>query len=108
MDTVVVDQPVEVVDNGKRCFIPPCFNFELRGQDGTLVATVSRVVLDVEGFRGVRDFDALHVLSSCGALALGIISDYDAGPEARETGREFTIQRSVPELHNPQAHSGLQ
>jgi hypothetical protein len=96
MDPDVVDEPVEVVDNGVRCFIPPCFCFELRGPAGSLVATVSQVVLEIEGFEGVRDFEALFALSRAGVLALGTISDYDAGPEARETGRRFTIQRCVP------------
>lgn len=97
-DVTVVDQAVEVVDNGVRCFIPPCFSFELRDVASRLVATVSQVVLEIEVYEAVQDFDAIDVLRRAGVLALGTISDYDAGSEARETGRRFSIQRCVPKL----------
>jgi hypothetical protein len=97
-----VDQPVEVVDNGARCFIPPCFSFDLRDTAGTLVATVSQVVLEAEVCPGAQDFDAIDALRQPRMLALGAISDYDPGPEAREVGRRFTKKRVVPPGTNTQ------
>lgn len=90
-----INQPVEVLDNGLRCFIPPCFCFELRGPSGSLVATVSQLVLEAKDYQRLRDFEALDMLHRNELLALGEISDYDAGPEAREKGRRFTIRQCV-------------
>src|SRR4051812_47225335 len=87
-----IDSPVEVRDNGVRSFIPPSFCFELRSRSGDIVATVSQIVLAVPGnTQGDKDFSALDFLSQNGLLAVGNISEYDAGSQAREPGRRFTI-----------------
>jgi hypothetical protein len=95
MESRSIESPVEVRDNGIRSFIPPCFCFELRDvKSGNIVATVSEVLLEVAG--RVRDFDALGFLDKNKLLALGNISEYDAGHQAREPGRRFSITGLVP------------
>jgi hypothetical protein len=92
MESWAIEFPVEVRDNGVRSFIPPCFCFELRDASGNVVATVSEVVLEVPGqAEQVRDFDAVGFLDRNGLLALGNISEYNAGPQAREPGRRFSV-----------------
>ncbi len=80
------------MDNGVRSFIPPTFCFELIDASEVLVATVSRVTWHG---RGLSDFDATTALQSESLWVTGSVSDYDAGPQARETGRGFTITDSV-------------
>jgi hypothetical protein len=92
-----VSSPVELRDNGVRSFLPPNFCFELRDASGNVVATVSRLILEVEGqTEPMKDFDALEFLHTNQLMALGDISEYDAGPEAREPGRQLSISRFVP------------
>jgi hypothetical protein len=55
-----------------------------------------QLVLQVTGQPQVRDFDALGILDRDKLLALGDISEYDAGPQAREAGRRFSITGLVP------------
>jgi hypothetical protein len=93
--TIQVDEPVKVTDNGVRSFIPPTFCFDLHNAAGQLVDTVSQVVIDVFEQRGLRDFDAVAWLDQSRLWALGSISEYDAGPEARVPGKRFTIDRCV-------------
>ncbi len=88
-----VERPVRVVDNGRRSFIPPTFCFELRdAASDAPVATVSHVVLSHPP-RG--DFDAVRHLTDEGLAATGVISRYDAGPQAREPGLRFTIHATT-------------
>jgi hypothetical protein len=91
-----IDRRVVVVDNGVRSFIPPNFCFELRDQDGAIVTTVSRVVLDVPRYSALEDFEALELLGRENHTVTGSVSDYDAGPEAREQGRMFTVRSVWP------------
>jgi hypothetical protein len=95
METRDINLPVKVTDNGLRSFIPPCFCFELRDHSNTLVEIVSQVVLEVADRPRLRDFEVLDMLHQNGLSTLGTISDYDAGSEARETGRRFTILQIV-------------
>ncbi|HLI89524.1 MAG TPA: hypothetical protein VKV37_12600 [Ktedonobacteraceae bacterium] len=90
-----INQPVKVIDNGIRSFIPPCFCFELRDRSNSLVATVSQVALEVEGHPRLKDFEVVDLFRQNELWALGTISEYDAGPQARETGRRFTIRQLV-------------
>ncbi|MFC8447777.1 hypothetical protein [Kitasatospora sp. NPDC057223] len=87
-----VDQPVRITDNGVRSFIPPTFCFELHHESGSLVATVSEVLLAA---RNVSDFEALELLRAEGLRATGTLSEYDAGPQARQAGLRFTIRNTV-------------
>jgi hypothetical protein len=97
-----IDTPVEIRDNGIRCFMPPCFNFDLVDASGNVVATVSQVVLDVEGQEHkIIDFDAIGLLSRYGLFAMGDIVEYDAGPEAREPGFRLSATRLVPKPSVP-------
>lgn len=89
MATQSIDSPVEVRDNGVRSFIPPSFCFDLRSSSGGVVATVSQIVLTVRG--NLEDFGALDFLNQNELLAVGSISEYDAGAQAREPGRRFTV-----------------
>lgn len=89
-----VDDPAHVTDNGVRSFIPPTFCFELRSRQGNLIATVSRVLLIDDG--GLRtDSDAVAELQRAELLAVGIIEVYDAGPQARSAGEQFTVLRTI-------------
>ena len=93
----VIDSPVRVVDNGVRSFIPPTFCFELRDEDENVVKVVSQIVLDREGSgAGARDFEALQILDREQSICVGCLSEYDAGPEARELGCRFSVTRCVP------------
>jgi hypothetical protein len=83
-----IDQFVRVVDNGVRSFIPPTFCFDLVDESGALVATVSRISWNA---RNLSDFDAVTALQSESLGVTGIISEYDAGPQARKSGQGFTI-----------------
>ena len=84
----LMDSPVEVRDNGIRSFIPPTFCFDLLNPlTGILVTTVSQLVLGAVGFSQETDFEALEILTRRQLLTTGLISDYDAGPQAREPGR---------------------
>jgi hypothetical protein len=97
-----VGSPVELRDNGVRSFIPPSFCFELRDVSGNVVATVSRVILEIEDQgEHIGDFDALEFLHANRLMALGDVSEYDAGPEAREPGRLFLATRLVPKSSMP-------
>ncbi|MER5886160.1 hypothetical protein ABT160_20250 [Streptomyces sp. NPDC001941] len=90
-----VDRPVRVVDNGLRSFVPPAFCFELRDAvAGTLIATVSRVVLGGRGagVPALQDFEAVGHLEATGRAVTGVITPYDAGPSAREPGLCFTTE----------------
>ena len=44
----------------------------------------------------VEDFDAAKYLSDSALIALGDVSEYGAGPQARELGRRFTVTELVP------------
>lgn len=90
-----IDEPVRISDNGIRSFIPPTFCFDLRNAAGELVKTVSRVVLIDPS---LSDYDAVAYLSQNHLWVTGEVTDYDAGPEARETGLSFTV-RSITEAH---------
>ncbi|MBF6176475.1 hypothetical protein [Nocardia blacklockiae] len=83
-----ITDPVTVSDNGVRNIAPPTFCFELRDGTGTLVDVVSRVVLG-----DLRDFDAVAALPPDRPAALGLVAEYDAGPQARTPGRQFTIRQ---------------
>lgn len=92
MSGCMVDEPVIVVDNGVRSFIPPTFCFELRAEDDSLVDTVSRVVLrDAD----LYDFAAVEELARKGLRAAGEVHNYDAGPQAQIPGKSFEIDRTV-------------
>lgn len=91
----VVDVPVAVRDNGIRSFVPPTFCFELRAVDNQLVDTVSQLLVVAETQKGLRDFDVLALLDRFGLLALGRISEYDAGPEAMVPGKRFLVDRCM-------------
>jgi hypothetical protein len=88
MTTQEIKDPVGISDNGVRSYIPPTFNFELRNSSGRLIATVSQVVWPD---RNLTDYDAVATLSADGKRAKGMLSEYDAGPQARESGIRFTI-----------------
>ncbi|RDI50119.1 hypothetical protein [Nocardia mexicana] len=88
--TEKIVEPVRITDNGVRSFIPPTFCFELRDLGDTLVETVSRVI---HGER--RDFDVVADLRLRHMAALGRITDYDAGPQARVPGKQFTIDQVI-------------
>lgn len=87
-----LDRPVRVSDNGVRSFIPPTFRFDLREDDGTLVATVSQVVLAEPS---LLDDELVEVFTREQLRATGTITDYDAGPEAHTTGKRLTIDRVI-------------
>lgn len=95
MTSTPINQPVKVIDNGIRSFIPPNFCFELLLESGDRLDLVSR--LEVTGI-DLRDFDVLEMLRQGSYRALGFISEYEAGPEARKIGRQFTIQKVIDEL----------
>lgn len=92
-----IDRPVRVSDNGVRSFIPPTFCFDLIDDAGVRVATVSRVVLDSPP---LRDFDLVATFTREHLRATGAIAAYDAGEQAREAGRCFTIRRAIDEAGN--------
>jgi hypothetical protein len=92
----VVAVPVSLRYNGVTSFIPPTFCFDLIDAAGETVATVSDVVIDVPS-RGsaVHGLEAIEALREDGALAVGSISEYDAGATARQQGRRFTVLRLI-------------
>jgi len=92
MSGLEIDEPVIVVDNGVRSFIPPTFCFELRAEDDSVVDTVSRVVLREAD---LLDFDVIEELTRKGLRATGEVRAYDAGPQARSSGKSFEINRTV-------------
>ncbi|WP_331736456.1 hypothetical protein OG426_54590 (plasmid) [Streptomyces canus] len=83
---------VQVSDNGVRSFIPPTFCFDLTSGSGERIATVSQIVMS----DGTADFEALKTLTRKGLRVSGTVSDYDAGPQARITGRRFVIEETTP------------
>ena len=86
-----------MVDNGVRCFLPPCFNFELRGSSGDLLTIVSEVVLVLDAAQAAkRDFDAIDYMSINGLVAVGRVVEYDAGGTAKTVGRRFEVTRLEP------------
>jgi hypothetical protein len=96
MATRRITTPVEVRDNGVRSFIPPTFCFDLVTVAGDVVDTVSAVVLQAPGrARRLEDFEAVQQLSEDALMALGEVSEYDAGPQARELGRRFTATELI-------------
>jgi len=106
METVTtvrrVDQPVKVTDNGIRSFVPPTFCFDLHDASGVLVDTVSQLIMDAPEQRGLRDFEALALLDRFGLLAIGLISEYDSGPQAQGVpGKRFSIERCVNNFEPP-------
>ena len=97
MATLAITTPVEVRDNGVRSFIPPTFCFELVTANCEIVDTVSAVSLQGRAPpRNVEDFDAAKYLSDSALMALAEVSEYGAGPQARELGRRFTVTEVVP------------
>ncbi|MDT0443517.1 SAM domain-containing protein [Streptomyces johnsoniae] len=89
MTDEAVEQPVSVTDNGVRSFLPPTFCFDLHDRSGILVATVSGVAWPQAG---LADFEAVARLTVEGLRATGVVSEYDAGPQARTSGRRFLIR----------------
>ncbi|MFE7072533.1 hypothetical protein ACFU96_20880 [Streptomyces sp. NPDC057620] len=83
-----VEEPVRVVDNGIRSFIPPTYCFELRDTAGGIVATVSQVVMTDST---LTNFNLLAALSRDDAQVVGKIASYDPGASARCPGARFTI-----------------
>jgi hypothetical protein len=99
-----IDQPVTIVDNGIRSFIPPTFCFELFTDTGERVAVVSR--LEAAG-SGLCDFDVLEALRGRSLRAIGLVEPYDAGPEARREGLRFVVRGTVDGRGTEADPSGL-
>ncbi|TLS45366.1 hypothetical protein FE633_14935 [Streptomyces montanus] len=87
-----VEEPVRVVDNGIRSFIPPTYCFELRNEAGGIVATVSQVVMTDST---LTDFGLLAALRRDDAQVVGSITSYDPGASARRPGARFTVTRVI-------------
>jgi hypothetical protein len=91
-----IDQPVKLTDNGVRSFIPPTFCFELHDETGNVIATVSQIIWTEQG---ASDFEVVGRLESSCLRATGIVSEYEAGPQARQPGRRFAIHGVVSNGH---------
>jgi hypothetical protein len=91
-----IDTPVVVRDNGIRSFIPPSYCFDLVDGSGDVVEVVSAIALRGQGLPDLADFDAVKYLGDNNLVALGEVAEYDAGPQAREPGRRFTVTAVAP------------
>jgi hypothetical protein len=82
-------------DNGLRCFVPPCFSWNVINKTGQLVATVSDVDIScLEGFSGLQQAQAS--LANEGLLVRGY-----SIPLPETDGVRQAIRFVVVELERP-------
>jgi len=91
MHTVEIDRPVSVIALPEDCFSAPCFNIELRDRKGSLIATVSDVMVAMDGIPRVYDHDLAARMDRERLGAVGTVSDYRPDPFLGTMGRRFTI-----------------
>lgn len=83
---------VTLRDNGLRCFVPPCFMYDLIKGDGRIVATVSFV--ESYSALGVEVQDIIERSSLQDTRVSGFVSEYTENVGgANIKGLKFTITK---------------
>ena len=83
---------VHVIDNGVRCFVPPCFMYDLINTENVLIATVS--LIDADEQCGLKGAELLNQCVDKDMLVDGVLVEYneeEGGPSS--TGVKLVINR---------------
>lgn len=80
---------VTIVDNGLRCFVPPCFQWDILRESGEKIATASKVEISSEA---KISYDWQFIVSE-NLQVIGKIQEYRADNGA--SGIAFIIERLV-------------
>lgn len=90
----VILKSVVIKDNGLRCFIPPCFMYDLQDNHGRVIQTVSEISIsqNIVGTRLTPDAIIME-----GKLVDGTLQEYtEESAEMKTLGLRFIIT----EIHN--------
>lgn len=96
---------VTVHDNGLRCFVPPCFCWELYTSKGTLVKTVSDIVFSPEIEIGNKEKEEILTrLKNGDFAAVGSVEEYFVSPVPNVSpakGLRFIVEEVIKQIEKP-------
>lgn len=85
-------ESIHIVDNGVRCFVPPCFMYDLINKENTLVAMAS--LIDSEDQVDLNKSALVQQCVDKSVLVDGVLVEYteqEGGPPSK--GVKFVIHR---------------